>query len=104
MKEAPCRARHRGNDDIKKGFEDIDAEYVDWILERWWALVDVVMNLRVSQLNGISLFVLYLLVCQRDIGICNRTKQMVLLDPVVRMSGNIYVKSIFSCLKKWLKA
>jgi hypothetical protein len=46
------RPRRRWQDDIKMDFKDVGWGGMDWIdvaqdRDRWWALVNVVMNLRV---------------------------------------------------------
>jgi len=46
------RPRRRWEDNIKMGFQEVGCDGVDWIelaqdRDRWWALVSVVMNLRV---------------------------------------------------------
>jgi hypothetical protein len=44
------RRRHRWEDNIKMDFQEVRCEGMDWIelaqdRDRWWALVNVVMNL-----------------------------------------------------------
>jgi hypothetical protein len=49
-KRSVGRSRHRWEDNIETDPRDIRLEGVDWIdfaLDRWWALVNMVMNLRV---------------------------------------------------------
>jgi len=46
------RPRHRWEDNIKMDLQEVGYEGMDWIelaqdRDRWWALVNVVMNLRV---------------------------------------------------------
>ena len=46
------RPRRRGEDNIKMDLQEVGCECMDWIdvaqgRERWWALVNAVMNLRV---------------------------------------------------------
>ena len=46
------RPRRRWEDNIKIDLREVECEYMDWIelaqdRDRWWSLVDVVMNLRV---------------------------------------------------------
>ena len=46
------RPRHRWKDNIKMALQEIGCEALDWIdvsqeKDRWWALVNAVMNLRV---------------------------------------------------------
>ena len=45
------RPRHRWKDDIKMDLQEVGWEGMDWIAlaqdrDRWWALVNVVMNLQ----------------------------------------------------------
>jgi hypothetical protein len=47
------RTRHRWQDGIKMALREIGCGSVDWIqlaqdMDRWWALVNMVMNLRVQ--------------------------------------------------------
>jgi hypothetical protein len=47
------RPRHRWEDNIKMDLQEVGWEGMDWIelaqdTDRWWALVNAVMNLRVS--------------------------------------------------------
>ena len=53
------RPRHRGEDNIKMDLQEVGCEGVDWIdvaqdRDRWWALVNVVMNIRIHETWGIS--------------------------------------------------
>jgi hypothetical protein len=46
------RSRHRGEDNIKMGFREVGSGGIDWIvlapgMDRWWAVVNAVVNLRV---------------------------------------------------------
>ena len=46
------RPRHRWEDNTKMGLQEVSCSCVDWIevvqdRDRWWALVNAVMNLRV---------------------------------------------------------
>ena len=46
------RPRHRWEDNIKMDLQEVGCRGMDWIelaedRDRWWALVNVVMNLRV---------------------------------------------------------
>jgi hypothetical protein len=46
------RPRHRWKDNIKLDLQDVGCEGMDWIdvtqdRERWWALVNAAMNLRI---------------------------------------------------------
>jgi hypothetical protein len=48
------RPRHRWKDGIRMDFWDIDGGSVEWIQlaqdkDQWWALVNMVMNLRVLE-------------------------------------------------------
>ena len=51
-KRAHERPRHRWEDNIKMDLQEVGCGGVDWIdlaqdRDRWWALVNAVMNLRV---------------------------------------------------------
>jgi hypothetical protein len=46
------RPRHRWEDNIKMDLQEVGTEGIDWIdvaqdTDRWWALVNAVMNLQV---------------------------------------------------------
>jgi hypothetical protein len=46
------RTRHRGRDNIRMELREIGWEVVDWMhltqdRDQWWAVVDIVINLRV---------------------------------------------------------
>jgi len=47
------RPRHRWEDNIKMDHQEVGREGMDWIdlvqdVDKWWAFVNAVMNLRVS--------------------------------------------------------
>jgi len=47
------RPKHRWEDNIKMDLQEVSGRVMDWMKlaqdrERWWALVNAVMNLRVS--------------------------------------------------------
>jgi len=51
------RPRHRWEDNIKKDLQEVGCGSMDWIdlaedRDRWWALVNEVMNLRVPENAG----------------------------------------------------
>jgi len=51
-KRSPGRPRHRWEDDINMDLQEVGCGSMDWIelaqdRDRWWTLVNVVMNLRV---------------------------------------------------------
>ena len=51
-KRPPRRPRHRWEDNMKTDFQEVECADMDWIemaqdTDRWWALVNAVMNLRV---------------------------------------------------------
>jgi len=51
------RPRRRWEDNIKMAFQEVGCGGMDWIVlaqdrDRWWALVNAVMNLRVPQNAG----------------------------------------------------
>jgi hypothetical protein len=59
------RPRHRWEDNIKMDLQEVGCESMDWIdqaedRDKWWALVDTVMNLRVPQNVGHFLTILEL--------------------------------------------
>jgi hypothetical protein len=59
------RPRHRWEDNIKMDLQDMGCESMDWIdqaqdRDKWWALVDTVMNLQVPQNVGDFLTILEL--------------------------------------------
>ena len=46
-------------DNINKDLQEVECRVMDWIrltqdMDRWWALVKAVMNLRDPQMRGIS--------------------------------------------------
>ena len=52
------RPRRRWEDNIKMDLQEVGCGAVDWIevaqdRDRWWALVNAVMNLRVHKMRGI---------------------------------------------------
>ena len=58
-KRLPGRPRRRWEDNIKMNLQEVKCVGMDWIelaqdKDRWWALVNVVMNLRVPLMRGIS--------------------------------------------------
>jgi hypothetical protein len=53
------RPRHRRDDNIRMGLREIGWEGVDWKYlaqdrDQWWALMNMVMNLRFHETQGIS--------------------------------------------------
>jgi hypothetical protein len=51
------RPRHRWEDNIKMDLQEVACRGMDWIklaqdMDRWWALVNAVMNLRVPHSAG----------------------------------------------------
>ena len=53
------RHRHRWEDNIKMDLQEVGCRSMDWIelaqdRDRWRALVNAVMNLRVPKMRGIS--------------------------------------------------
>jgi hypothetical protein len=53
------RSRHRWEDNIRMDLREVEYGCVDWMKlaqdrDRWRALVSAVMNLRVSNMRGIS--------------------------------------------------
>jgi len=53
------RTRHRWEDNIKTDLQEVGGGCEDWMelaqdRDRWWALVNTVMNLRVPKMRGIS--------------------------------------------------
>jgi len=51
------RPRHRWEDNIKMDLHEVGCRGMDWIMlvqdkDRWWALVNMVMNLQVPQNAG----------------------------------------------------
>jgi len=53
------RTRLRWEDNIKMDLQEVECEGMDWIelgedTDRWWALVNAVMNLRVPKNGGFS--------------------------------------------------
>ena len=53
------RPRHKWDDNIKMDLQEVGCGGMDWIVlvqdrDRWWALVNAVMNLGVPKMLGIS--------------------------------------------------
>jgi hypothetical protein len=53
----PWRPRHRWEDDIKMALQKVGCGGMDWIKvaqdrDRWWALVNLVMNFRFHKVGG----------------------------------------------------
>ena len=53
------RPRRRWEDNIKMDLQEVGGSCGDWMelaqdRDRWWALVDMVMNFRVPKMRGIS--------------------------------------------------